>query len=144
MNKHQTVIYTSSDWTLPFSDLSFFAFTHLSCDFFQWRCMQGICCAAITPPPRCLLVFNETFYNHKYTVNAFRVIVCTIVLISLALISTSSFPQTFLKFIQGSRVFLTPVVPLTTEPKINNLLLPDENSIEQCFAANIVQYCQQY
>ena len=28
--------------------------------------------------------------------------------------------------------------------KMNNLFLPDENSIEQCFAANIVQGCQQY
>ena len=94
-NKHQTVIYTSSEWTLPFSDLSVFALTYLSCDFFQWRCMQGIFCAAIIPPPpRCLLVFSETFYNPKYPVNTFRVIVCTIPLISLTLISTLFFPQT--------------------------------------------------
>ena len=31
-----------------------------------------------------------------------------------------------------------------TQPKMNNLFWPDENSIEQCFAANIVQDCQQY
>ena len=28
---------------------------------------------------------------------------------------------------------------LHTQPKMNNLFWPDENSIEQCFAANIVQ-----
>ena len=28
--------------------------------------------------------------------------------------------------------------------KMNNLFWPDENSIEQCFAAHIVQCCQQY
>ena len=27
---------------------------------------------------------------------------------------------------------------------MNNLFWPDENSIEQCFAAHIVQGCQQY
>ena len=31
-----------------------------------------------------------------------------------------------------------------TQPKMNNLVLADEDSIEQCFAANIVQCCQQY
>ena len=31
-----------------------------------------------------------------------------------------------------------------TQLKMNNLFWPDENSIEQCFAANIVQCCQQY
>ena len=28
---------------------------------------------------------------------------------------------------------------LSTQPKMNNLFWPDENSIEQCFAAHIVQ-----
>ena len=31
-----------------------------------------------------------------------------------------------------------------TQPKTNNLFWSDENSIEQCFAAHIVQGCQQY
>ena len=31
-----------------------------------------------------------------------------------------------------------------TWPKMSNLFWPDENSIEQCFAAHIVQGCQQY
>ena len=31
-----------------------------------------------------------------------------------------------------------------TQLKMNNLFWPDENSIEQCFAAHIVQGCQQY
>ena len=31
-----------------------------------------------------------------------------------------------------------------TQPKMNNLFWLDENSIEQCFSANIVQCCQQY
>ena len=56
--------------------------------------MQGIFCAAVIPHC-CLLIFNETFYNRKYAVDAFRVNVATIVLISLTLISTSLFPQTF-------------------------------------------------
>ena len=33
---------------------------------------------------------------------------------------------------------------LSTQQKMNNLFWPDENSIEQCFAAHIVQGCQQY
>ena len=32
----------------------------------------------------------------------------------------------------------------TTQPNMNNLFWPDENRLEQCFAANIVQCCQQY
>ena len=32
----------------------------------------------------------------------------------------------------------------STQQKMNNLFWPDENSIEQCFAAHIVQCCQQY
>ena len=35
-------------------------------------------------------------------------------------------------------------VPPHTQQKMNNPFGPDENSIEQCFAANIVQYCQKY
>ena len=31
-----------------------------------------------------------------------------------------------------------------TQLKMNNLFWADENSIEQCFAAHIVQGCQQY
>ena len=31
-----------------------------------------------------------------------------------------------------------------TQSKTNSLFWPDENSIEQCFAAHIVQGCQQY
>ena len=31
-----------------------------------------------------------------------------------------------------------------TQQKTHNLFWPDENSIEQCFAAHIVQGCQQY
>ena len=31
-----------------------------------------------------------------------------------------------------------------TQQNMNNLFWPDENSIEQCFAAHIVQGCQQY
>ena len=31
-----------------------------------------------------------------------------------------------------------------TQQKMNNLFWPDENSNEQCFAAHIVQCCQQY
>ena len=31
-----------------------------------------------------------------------------------------------------------------TQQKMNNLFWPDESSIEQCFAAHIVQGCQQY
>ena len=34
--------------------------------------------------------------------------------------------------------------PGHTQPKMNNLFWPDENSVEQCFAARIVQGCQQY
>ena len=33
---------------------------------------------------------------------------------------------------------------LRTQPKMNNLYLPDENSIEQCFPADTVQCCHQY
>ena len=33
---------------------------------------------------------------------------------------------------------------LPTQQKMNNLFWPDENSYEQCFAAHIVQGCQQY
>ena len=33
---------------------------------------------------------------------------------------------------------------LCTQQKMNNLFRVDENSIEHCFAANIVQGCQQY
>ena len=32
----------------------------------------------------------------------------------------------------------------STQQKRHNLFWPDENSIEQCFAAHIVQGCQQY
>ena len=32
----------------------------------------------------------------------------------------------------------------STQQKTHNLFWPDENSIEQCFAAHIVQGCQQY
>ena len=32
----------------------------------------------------------------------------------------------------------------STRQKTHNLFWPDENSIEQCFAANIVQGCQQH
>ena len=31
-----------------------------------------------------------------------------------------------------------------TQQKMNNLFWPEENSHEQCFAAHIVQGCQQY
>ena len=41
------------------------------------------------------------------------------------------------------RIQLTKTV-CSTQPKTNNLFWPDENNIEQCFAANIVQGCQQY
>ena len=51
-------------------------------------------CSNNAPPPRCLFLFNETFYSRKYPVDAFRVNVATIVLISLTLISTSFFPLT--------------------------------------------------
>ena len=33
---------------------------------------------------------------------------------------------------------------LNTRQKTHNLFWPDENSIEQCCAAHIVQGCQQY
>ena len=33
---------------------------------------------------------------------------------------------------------------LHTQQKTHNLFWPDKNSIEQCFAADIVQYCHQY
>ena len=32
----------------------------------------------------------------------------------------------------------------TSQQKTHNLFWPDENSIEQCFAAHIVQGCQQH
>ena len=39
---------------------------------------------------------------------------------------------------------LTTFPPTTTQQKTHNLFWPDENSIEQCCAAHIVQGCQQY
>ena len=35
-------------------------------------------------------------------------------------------------------------VLMNTQQKTHNLFWPDENRIEQCFAAHIVQGCQQY
>ena len=34
--------------------------------------------------------------------------------------------------------------PTPTQQKMNNLFWPDENNIEECFAAHIIQGCQQY
>ena len=45
---------------------------------------------------------------------------------------------------QSQSVFAKLLSPVLTQQKTHNLFWPDENRIEQCCAAHIVQGCQQY
>ena len=43
-----------------------------------------------------------------------------------------------------SKAGIVTSLQVCTQQKTHNLFWPDENSIEQCFAAHIVQGCRQY